>query len=145
MTDSRRPILFHGLLLVMAGLLWGFVVPLTPIPRLALVAHIQFMVNGLLVPAMAVLLLALPHRVGPKSLAVMVLAAWLIWPMLLSQVANAWWGTNQVLPIAAHQAGVSGGAPWQELIMKLTHLAAGTALAVAWLLLLAGFVRKPST
>ena len=141
--DSRRQILLNGLMLVMAGLLWGFVVPLTPLPRLALVAHIQFMVNGLLVIAMAVLLLSLPHRVGSKSLGVMVLSAWLIWPMLLSQVANAWWGTKEVLPIAAQQAGASGGASWQELVMKLTHIAAGVALVVAWTLLIAGFVRKP--
>lgn len=145
MSDPRRHLLLHGLLLVMAGLLWGFVVPLTPLPRLALVAHIQFMVNGLLVIALAVLLLAVPHRVGPKSLTVMVLAAWFVWPMLLSQVANAWWGTRQVLPIAAQQAGASGGATWQELTMKLTHIAAAVALVVAWALLIAGFVRKLET
>jgi hypothetical protein len=28
--ELGRHILIHGLLLVMAGLLWGFVVPLTP-------------------------------------------------------------------------------------------------------------------
>jgi hypothetical protein len=145
MSDPRRHILLHGLFLIMAGLLWGFVVPLTPLPRLALVAHIQFMVNGLLVTALAVLLLTVPHRVGPKSLAVMVLAAWLVWPMLLSQVANAWWGTTQVLPIAGQQAGASGGAQWQELTMKLTHIAAAIALVIAWALLIAGFVRKPAT
>lgn len=31
-----RQILIHGLMLVMAGLLWGFVVPHTPYLRLAL-------------------------------------------------------------------------------------------------------------
>jgi (hydroxyamino)benzene mutase len=142
--DRRRQTLIHGLMLVMAGLLWGFVVPLAPHPRLALVAHIQFIVNGLLLIVMAVLLLALPHRVGPKSLGVMLLSAWLTWLMALSEAANAWWGTNQILSIAAQQAGAEGGAAWQELIMKFTHIASGLGLATAWGLMVVGFLRKPA-
>jgi len=104
-----RQILIHGLLLVMVGLLWGFAVPLTPYPRLALGAHIQFVTNGLLILVMAILLLKFSHHVGPKSVVVMLLAAWLTWPMALSEAANAWWGTNQMLPIAAGQAAAPGG------------------------------------
>jgi (hydroxyamino)benzene mutase len=97
--NRGRQILMHGLLLVMAGLVWGFVVPQTPFPRLALGAHIQFVTNGMLLALMAVMLLALPNRVGPRSALVMVLAAWLTWAMALSEVANAWWGTSQMLPL----------------------------------------------
>ena len=143
-SDRARQILIHGLMLVMAGLLWGFVVPHTPHPRLALGAHVQFVSNGILVIVMAGLLLKLPHRVGAKSAAVMLLAAWLLWPMGLSEAANAWWGTTQMLPIAAGQAGVTGGAPWQESVVKLTHIAAGLGLVVAWGLLVAGFIKKPA-
>ena len=81
--DRSRQILIQGLMLVLAGLVWGFVVPQTPHPRLALAAHVQFVTNGLLVIVMAVLLLKLPHRVGPRSAAVMLLATWLIWPMAM--------------------------------------------------------------
>jgi hypothetical protein len=143
--DRSRQILFHGLMLVMVGLLWGFVVPHTPYPRLALGAHIQFVTNGLLIIIMTAILLKLPHNVGPKSAGVMLLAAWLIWPMALSEAANAWWGTTQILPIAASQAGAKGGAAWHELVVKLTHIAAGLALVAAWGLLVIGFVRKPVT
>lgn len=140
-----RQILIHGLLLVMVGLLWGFAVPLTPYPRLALGAHIQFVTNGLLILVMAILLLKLPHHVGPKAGLVMLLAAWLTWPMALSEAANAWWGTNQMLPIAASQAAATGGVAWQELVVKLTHLAAGLALTIAWGLLVIGFLRSQPT
>ena len=58
-------------------------------------------------------------------------------------MANAWWGTNEMLPIVAEQAGASGGEPWQELIVKLAHIAAGLGLLVAWTLLVVGFVRGP--
>jgi len=105
--SGGRQILIHGLVFVLAGLVWGLVVPLTPYPRLALTAHIQFVSNGMLFLVLAMLLLTLPHRVGVKSLWVMLLSVWLTWAMALSEVANAWWGTNQMLPIAASQAGAT--------------------------------------
>ena len=43
---------------------------------------------------------------------------------------------------AAAQAGAVGGQAWQELIVKLTHIAAGLGLIVAWLLLVVGFLRQ---
>ena len=139
-----RQILIHGLLLIFVGLLWGLVVPNTPHPRLALGAHVQFESNGVLLLVLALLLLKLPHGVGPKSMAAMVAAAWLTWPMALSEAANAWWGTTEMLPIAAAQAGATGGEAWQELIVKLTHIVAGIGLIVAWGLLIGGFVRNPN-
>jgi len=102
---GSRQLLMHGMVLVLVGLVWGLVVPGTPYPRLALGAHIQFVSNGMLFIVLAISLLALPNRVGLKSIWVMVLAAWLTWTMALSELANAWWGTLQPLSIAARQAG----------------------------------------
>jgi (hydroxyamino)benzene mutase len=138
---ASRQILIHGLSMVLVGLVWGLVVPNTPFPRLAVGAHIQLVENGLLFVVLATLLLALPHRVGRRSVWVMVLAAWLTWSMALSEVANAWWGTNRVLPIAARQGGATGGAQWQESIVTLTHIGAALALIAAWVLLIIGFLR----
>ncbi|MBZ0253817.1 MAG: hypothetical protein K8I02_10810 [Candidatus Methylomirabilis sp.] len=139
--QGGRNVLMHGLSLIFAGLLWGLAVPFTPYPRLGLVAHIQFEVNGLLLLAMGTLLLALPHRVGPKSVRAMTVAAWLVWPMIFSQIANAWWGTTRALPIAGAQAGVTGGAPWQEALVYGAHGLASVALILAWALLVAGFAK----
>jgi len=135
-----KQILILGMALVLAGLVWGLVVPHTPYPRLALTAHVQFESNGMLIIILAILLIRLPHRVGTKSALVMLLAAWLTWLMALSEVANSWWGTNQLLPIAAGQAGATGGAAWQETVIKMTHISSGLALIVAWAILIAGFV-----
>ena len=135
---GSRQLLLHGLLLVLAGLVWGLIVPATPHPRLALGAHIQLVSNGMLFTILAVVMLTLPHRVGLRSVWVMLLAAWLTWSMALSEVANAWWGTAQMLPIAAGQAGVTGAAPWQEQLVAGTHIGAGIALIVAWTLLVIG-------
>lgn len=142
--DRGRQILVHGLLLVLVGLVWGLVVPHTPFPRLALGAHIQFVTNGMLFVMMALLLVALPNNVGQRSATVMLVSAYLTWLMAVSEIANSWWGTTQVLPLAAQQAGATGGAAWQELVVKLAHIGAGLALIVAWALLAAGFVKKPS-
>ena len=140
---ASRQILIHGIVLVLAGLVWGIAVPATPYPRLALGAHIQFMVNGMLFTILAIALLALPHAIGPKSVRVMVASAWLTWLMALSEVANSWWGTTQTLAIAASQAGATGAQPWQELVVSVTHVAAGLGLVVAWGLLLVGFLQSP--
>ncbi len=139
---SARQILIHGLAFVLVGLVWGLVVPHTPYPRLALGAHIQFETNGMLFLVLAILLLKIPHKVGKKSVFVMLLAVWLSWTMALSEAANSWWGTIEMLPIAAEQAGAPGGKPWQEMIVKLTHITAGISLIVAWSLLLVGFLKK---
>jgi len=140
-----KPILIHGMTFILVGLLWGLVVPHTPYPRLALGAHIQFEGSGVLFIVVAILLFKLPHRVGRKSIAVILFAIWLTWCMAISEAANAWWGTVQMLPISAHQAGASGGTAWQELVIKLTHISAGLALIVAWTLLMIGFIKSPAT
>jgi len=140
-----QQILIHGIALVLVGLVWGLVIPNTPYPRLALGAHIQFETNGLLFVVLAMLLLKLPHSVGSKSVWVMVLSVWLTWFMALSEAANAWWGTTQMLPIAASQAGATGGERWQELVVTLTHISAGIGLIVAWALLIVGFMKNADT
>jgi hypothetical protein len=93
---------------------------------------------------LATAMLTLPHSVGLKSVWVMVLAAWLTWAMAMSEVANSWWGTTQMLPIAASEAGATGGEPWQELVVTLTHIAAGLGLIIAWALLVVGFLKHAS-
>jgi hydroxylaminobenzene mutase len=142
--SGGRQLLIHGMTLVLAGLVWGLAVPNTPFPRLALGAHIQFVTNGMLFVVLATALLALPHGVGLRSVRVMVAAAWLTWGMALSEVANAWWGTTKMLPIAASQAGATGSGPAQELIVTVAHAAAGLGLIVAWALLIVGFLKRPA-
>jgi hydroxylaminobenzene mutase len=144
--SGSRQLLVHGMVLVLVGLVWGLVVPTTPHPRLALVSHIQFVSNGVLFIVAAISLLTLQHSVGLRSVWMMIVAAWLTWAMALSEVANSWWGTTQMLSIAAAQSAATGGEPWQEMIIKLTHIAAGLGLIVAWSLLVIGFLKHaPAT
>ncbi len=138
---ASKQILLHGMSLVLVGLIWGLVVPHTTYPRLALSAHIGFEGNGVLFIVAAVLLLKLPHAAGRITVGTMLLSAWLVWIMMISEVANSWWGTTQILPIAAHEAGATGGTPGQEFFVKLAHIVAGLALIVAWIMLMIGFIK----
>lgn len=139
-----RQILLHALAMVLFGLVWGLAVPHTPFPRLALVAHIEFMVNGILFIVMALVLLSIPNNVGSRSASIMLMAVVLTWVMGFSEVANAWWGTHEVLPLAAQQAGATGAAAWQETVVTLAHVAAGLVLIIAWALLIKGFLDEPT-
>jgi len=140
--SGGRQIVTHGLSLILVGLGWGLAIPATPYPRLALGAHIQFETNGMLFLLLGILLLTVPHSVGIKSVWVVIVSAWLTWLMALSEVANAWWGTNQLLPIAAKQAGATGAAPWQELVVKLCHISAALGLILSLILLIVGMVKR---
>jgi hydroxylaminobenzene mutase len=139
--SGGKTVLLHGLTLILAGLLFGFLPPATPFPRLAVGAHIQFVTNGMLFVVLAVVVLAVPQSAGPKSMRVLVVSAWLTWLMALSEAANAWWGANQMLPIAAQQAGATGAADWQELVVKLCHIPAALGLILSVALLIRGIAQ----
>jgi (hydroxyamino)benzene mutase len=62
----------------------------------------------------------------------LIAAPWLIWPVMLTEMANAWWGTRQMLPIAASQAGAPGAAAWQEGLVTATHGIGAIVLIVYW-------------
>jgi hydroxylaminobenzene mutase len=141
---GTKQILIHGMMFILVGLVWGLVVPHTTYPRLALAAHIGFEGNGIMFIVVAILLSTLPHQLGRKSIFVILLAVWLAWIMMLSEIANAWWGTTGILPIAASQAGATGGTSWQELVVTLAHISAGLALIAAWTLIIIGFVKTPA-
>ena len=143
--SGGKQILIHGLALILAGLVFGFAPPLTPYPRLALGAHIQFVTNGMLIVVLALVVLKVPHSAGPKTVRVILVSAWLTWFMALSEAANAWWGTNQMLPIAAKQAGAAGATAWQEAVVKLCHLPAALGLILSLALLIIGLVKHRET
>ncbi|KAK0610658.1 hypothetical protein B0T17DRAFT_476694, partial [Bombardia bombarda] len=150
-------LLRHGSALIATGLIWGFLVPLTPHPRLALTAHIQFAVEGVMVVAAGLVLNSEPFSSpdifsDTKNTAVTVphrrrladrLSIWQtrvvrygcagIWVTLLSEIANAWWGTRWVLPIAHAAAGLAGegqtAAVWMERVVQIAHLPFAVVLA----------------
>ena len=55
-----------------------------------------------------------------------------VWATLLSEAANAWWGTQWVLPIAHDAAGLKGEGPasrWMEVVVQVGHVPFACLLA----------------
>ncbi|ODA76891.1 hypothetical protein RJ55_07407 [Drechmeria coniospora] len=139
-------LLRHGCGLIAFGLLFGFVVPMTPYPRLALTAHIQFCVEGTMVLAAGLLLQSDPFasgngktrpladRLGPRQTTLIYFGLSSIWITLFSEALNAWWGTRWVLTLAHEAAGLKGdtAAVWMEEVVKLCHWPPAMLLATVF-------------
>ncbi|KAK9374809.1 uncharacterized protein V1513DRAFT_444453 [Lipomyces chichibuensis] len=134
MTESKQSIaarllLRSGVSLQLFGLVWGLIIPLTPFPKLGLTAHIQSMAQGTMVLG-AGLLLEQPNLLNLSALELKIVS-WgfcLVWASIAAQCFNAFWGTNQILPIAAAAAGATGAEPWKEQIITQTLHIAGFGL-----------------
>ncbi|SRR5579871_238330 len=140
-TRSSVCLALNGALLMVAGLLVGAAVQAVPYPRLMLAAHIGFTGSGTISILAALLLSSSLSSVSNRAAGVIVWCHVLLWPLGFSEIAAAFWGTNQALRIAGAQAGATGGAPWQEGIVTACHAVPALALLIAWLLLTAGIWR----
>ncbi|KZO92033.1 hypothetical protein CALVIDRAFT_530457 [Calocera viscosa TUFC12733] len=122
-------LLRHGALLQLFGLLWGFVVPMTPYPRLALSAHIGATGHSLMLLAIG-FIVSLEDAVNVQSAwktTTLLVAPYAVWAMILSECANSAWGTKQLLALAAAAAKVVGGEAWQEAVVTIVHVVGGLA------------------
>ncbi|UKZ74351.1 hypothetical protein TrVFT333_002016 [Trichoderma virens FT-333] len=150
----------HGGGLVGCGMLFGFLVPLVPYPRLGLTAHIQFGVQGCMVLVAGLVLQSDPlgssrsqdgdtETSGQRIQLADRLSWWqeqaiywgctTIWATMIAEVGNAWWGTRGTLPIAHQAAGLLGGpeaARWMEMFMAATHFPLAFPLASVWPIIL---------
>ncbi|KAK1255752.1 hypothetical protein MKX07_008011 [Trichoderma sp. CBMAI-0711] len=153
---SRLPLslIRHGGGLVACGMLFGFLVPLVPYPRLGLTAHIQFGVQGCMVLVTGLVLQSdplgsssSPDKEAPRERPQLAdsLSRWqehaiywgctAIWATMIAEMGNAWWGTKWTLPIAHQAAGLLGrdvAARWMEMIVAATHLPLAIPLASVW-------------
>ena len=150
---SRLPLslIRHGGGLIACGMLFGFVVPLVPYPRLGLTAHIQFCVQGFTVLLTGLVLQSdltgsssspdgedtqqrrqLADSLGWWQKQVIYWGCTSIWATMIAEAGNAWWGTRWTLPIAHQAAGILGrdvAARWMEMVVAVTHFPLGFPLA----------------
>ncbi|KAJ3047957.1 hypothetical protein HK097_011019 [Rhizophlyctis rosea] len=147
-------VLRHGMGLIVAGLVWGFFIPQTPFPRLALTAHIQFQAEGAMILLAGLLLNSKPFPKSDVQVAstlsalqarLVRIGAIMVWPILLSEVANAWWGTKATLPLL-YAAGVPShwtAEEWQELVLAVTHYGGSPFIVLAMGILLFSLFKGP--
>lgn len=127
-----RSNLRQGAVYMVVGLVWGMAVAGTPFPRLALGAHVQLTAHGVMFLVAGLVIRHLGLGSGRASAMILTAGPWLTWPVMLTEMANAWWGTRNMLPIAAAQAGAPGGAGWQEGTVSAAHLIGAVVLLVYW-------------
>ena len=91
----------QSILLQLFGVTWGFVVPATPFPRLALVPHLQAITSSTMFLSFGLLLytdfLTLPD-IGCWFMKWSMITDWAI---MLVEVLNAWWGTKDLLALVS--------------------------------------------
>ncbi|MFN7806289.1 MAG: hypothetical protein ACK5TO_19925 [Planctomycetaceae bacterium] len=140
-----RSNLRQGALYMLIGLVWGLVVPAAPFPRLALGAHIQLTTHGLMFLVGGLVIPHLLLRSNGMASWILIAAPRVTWLVMLSEMANGWWGTVKTLPIAAAQAGATGGTPWQESLVTAAHIVGALVLIAYWGVILGGLYRKPAS
>jgi hydroxylaminobenzene mutase len=138
LSQASRSNLRQGAVYMMVGLLWGLVVPAAPFPRLALGAHIELTAHGVMFLVAGLVISHLPLAANGIASRILVSAPWLTWLLMLSEMANGWWGTTKMLRIAAAQAGATGAAGWQEGIVTAAHLIGAVVLIAYWAVILVG-------
>jgi len=143
LSHASQSNLRQGAVYMLIGLVWGMVIPASPFPRLALGAHIQLTSHGVMFLVAGLVIMHLPFAKNGVCAKILVAGPWLTWPVMLTEMANGWWGAQKTLPIAAGQAGATGAEPWQETIVTFAHLIGAIVLILYWGVIVAGLFRNP--
>jgi len=134
MIDSRRRLLWHGMLLFLLGLLTGFVETNFQNPRMGLAAHLEGVMNGTFLVALGAIWPEVKLAARQQAVA--------YWTVLYGTYANwvvttlaAVLGTAALSPIT----GAGHGAPaWQETLVTFGFVTVGLAIVLASIMVLWG-------
>lgn len=133
-TRAQRRLAIAGISLFLVGLLTGFVIPLMENPRVGLASHLEGVMNGIFLLALAgawrhIGLVGYRHHV---ALGLAVFAAIANW---LATFLAAFWGTGAMMPIAASGRA---GAPLQENVVSVLLVSLSLAMVAACVIFLLG-------
>lgn len=98
-TATGAGLIRSGLFLELGSIVWGGFIPQTPYPRLALVGHLVGSSLGMLAMGTGILLRTDFFNLSQVQLSTV---AWGInssWLMVGVEIANAWWGARNALPM----------------------------------------------
>ena len=138
MQNANRRLMWHGMLLFLLGLFTGFAEPHFANVRMGLAAHLEGVMNGILLLALGAIW---PHvRLGRNARA----AAF--WTALYSAYANwlfttlaAIFGSGALSPITA--PGLRA-RPWQESLVTIGLMSVGIVVVISTLIFLWGLRAK---
>ncbi|MEW6366459.1 MAG: hydrogenase [Acidobacteriota bacterium] len=141
MDDSRRRLLWHGMFLFLLGLITGLFEAKFTNPRMGLAAHLEGVMNGILLVALGAIWAEVNLSATLKRTA--------YWTALYGTYVNwavtilaAVFGTGALTPIAAPGRSAR---PWQEGLVTAGFISVGLAIIAAAVLVLWGLRRKASS
>ncbi len=141
MHDGKRRLCWHGLFLFLLGLLTGLVEQKFGNPRMGLAAHLEGVMNGIFLIALAAIWLDLRLSSRQRTAT--------YWTLLYGTYAN--WGVTTLAALlgTAAMSPITGAghsaAPWQETLVTLGFISVGVAIIAATLLCLWGLRRTATS
>ena len=135
--SHRRLLLAGGALLVLLGLLSGLAVGAMINPRMGLSAHLEGVINGILLIALGCgwKRLALNRRWRFAALILLLYGTYANW---LTTQLSALWGTGRLTPLAAPGRAGTG---LQEMVVEFGLVSLSLAMIAAFAILTVGFWR----
>ncbi|MEW5877789.1 MAG: hydrogenase [Acidobacteriota bacterium] len=134
MKEKSQRLSWHGMLLFLLGLVTGLVMQLFSNPRMGLAAHLEGLMNGIFLLALAANWSRLRLSAGAEK--------WALGAVLYGTYANwfftslaAAFGTAAMAPLAA---GAHRGQPWQELVISVGFASVGVTMLLGVSLFLWG-------
>jgi hydroxylaminobenzene mutase len=135
----KRQFAFAGVLLILLGLLTGFVIQSTSNPRVAMACHVEAIMGGMPLVIVGGLVweqAQLGERAAKSVRFLFFYSAYANWFFLL---LSAIWGTGKLLPIAGKGFR---GTDAQELVIVGGLISSALAILAAMIALLAGMKVK---
>lgn len=139
MQDAKRRLCWHGALLLLLGMLTGLVEAQFTNVRMGLAAHLEGIMNGILLLALASAWSEV--RLGPRAHAVayrtLLYGTYANWGFT---TLSAIWGTVGLSPVTAEKLIAAGqsAAPWQENLVLAGFVSVGVAMLTSVSLILWG-------
>ena len=132
--DAQRRLCWHGVFLLLLGLLTGALIPVVTNPRMGLSAHLAGVQNGIVLVLFGLIWqrLSLSERGGRAAFRLSLFSMYAVWAATL---LGAIFGTSRATPIAGagHHAAV-----WQELLVSVLLGTGAAAILVATVIVLYG-------
>ena len=139
--QTSRRLIILGIVLFLAGLVTGFIIPLLENPRVGLSSHLEGVMNGMFLIALGAIWprLGLSAVAGRIAFVLLVFGTFANW---LATLLAGIWGTGAMMPIAASDRA---GTSLQEASVSLLLITLSLAMVAACLMCLwAAFrSRKP--
>lgn len=128
-----------GVLLLLLGLITGFLIPILQNPRMGLSSHLEGTLNGMLLILFGLIFSKLQLH-GKLLKLVFVLALFGTFTNWFTTLLAAFWGAgSEMMPIAG---GEMTGLFWQEIIIKFGLISLSLSMIAVCILLLWGMKRN---